>query len=268
MKKTIFTTIMITATVGAALFANGNNEAPAHGGQNGNNGVFGENGVEIVDLEGTVEKDSYGNLMIDEGKTNYLLAPTPTLRVDLQEGNIVEGEGFEGNTIYTKDGESYVNFHFTMVTVDGEEYVIDMNKLTKGGRGDRHEGSEETMGGSMHEENGDDKSHGGRGGFSIPDDAEEISLTGSIVLVEDHPVLETADGSYLIKMGRMSRDVLTEGATVEATGYVSPSLHNEDGKDYYDFMATSLTIDGEVVEVDFPMNGKGRDGEGRMGHDN
>ena len=113
MKKTLLITMFVSAAAGAALFAGGADDTAVPGRGYGMGFTDGE-GVDIVSLTGTVETDSYGNLMIDGGKTNYLLTSVPTLGVTLEEGDAVDGEGFAGNVLYTKDGESYQNFHLTM----------------------------------------------------------------------------------------------------------------------------------------------------------
>ncbi|MDC7220716.1 MAG: hypothetical protein PQJ59_12340 [Spirochaetales bacterium] len=273
MKKTIFTAMMITAAAGAALFANGADEA-ARGRGGEARGFAGPEGVEIVSIEGTVEKDSYGNMMIDDGKTNYLIAPVRSMDLVLEEGDVVDGEGVEGNLIYTKDGEDYVNFHLTMATVDGEEYVLDMKKMAgaKGAQGGRDMGRDNGRGadrGNMHDDQkgGDRPDHDGeRGGYAIAEDAEEITLSGAITFVDEfHPVIEADGVSYLFRMGRDNNEAIEDGAAVEVTGYVGPAIPGKDGKEYYGLKITTLTVNGEVIEVEAgPMN-KGDRSMGRRG---
>ncbi|MDC7223849.1 MAG: hypothetical protein PQJ60_08925 [Spirochaetales bacterium] len=267
MKKTILATMMFTALAGAALFANGSDESIERGRGPGR-GIVGEDGVEIVDLEGTVVSDGYGNLMIDEGKTNYLLVPVPSMGLKLDEGAVLAGEGFEGNTLYTKDGESYINFYLTKATVDGEEYIIDMKRIgsDRGGRnGSENRGRPEEK--ADHRDDRND--HGARGarderGGAIPEDAVKTTVAGTVVLDdENHPILETADASYMIRMGRMIEEQIAEGAAVEATGYVSEEPLTKEGKDYYRIMLTALTVDGVAVELE-----EGGPARGRMGAKN
>ena len=211
-------------------------------------------GVDIVSLSGTVETDSYGNLMIDGGKTNYLLTSVPTLGVTLKEGDAVDGEGFAGNVLYTKGGESYQNFHLTMANVNGEDYVIDLNGVRSpmgglyggmmyGGRGSRSGmmGYDDGYGrGGMmgygwnsddswtYSDDDDSRIWGPMGRGFTQATGEETTLEGTFELVDGfHPALVTGDGNYLIMMGHWTAADIPEGAGVEATGYAGSSLYNQ-----------------------------------------
>ncbi len=294
MKKTIFMSVIMSAVAGAALFAGGSND-PAAPGRGYGMGFINEDGVDLINIKGTVEKDSYGNLVVKSGKTAYIVSPMATLDVDIEEGTALEGEGFEGNTVYTKSGVSYKLFHLTMATVNGETSTVDLSRMGAplyGGRGGWY-GSEVCtdcdgeyygrgyaggmMGGGMMGGNwdrngradGDDWGYMGRG-YAPPVDSEDVkTLTGTIKYLDGfHPVLATGDGNYLIRMGRMQEGELAEGSRAEATGYVGPSLYTNDGEDYYSLMLTSLKVDGEEVALDYyggPFGGRSATGAPFMG---
>ncbi|MBN2626964.1 MAG: hypothetical protein JXA95_09895 [Spirochaetales bacterium] len=272
MKKIILMTIMMSAAAGAALFAGGSDDRTVPGRGYGM-GYFSEDGVDLISVKGTVDKDSYGNLMLDKGKTNYLLTAVPTLGVTLKEGDAIEGEGFEGNTLYTKDGKAYQNFHLTMVRVNGEDYAIDLNSMGYGygtggawggmgygGRGSRggmmgygYDGNEGWgRGGMMGWDNDENRAWGGMGrGFAPADgDYEETALEGTFTLEDGfHPALVTDKGNYLIMMGHWAAADIAEGANIEATGYAGRSLYTRDGEDYYSLILTSLKADGKEIDL-------------------
>ena len=248
MKKTLLFTMFITAAAGAAIFAGGAND-PALPGRGYGMGFIDGDGVEIISLSGTVETDSYGNLMIDKGKTNYLLATVPTLGASLKEGDVVEGEGFEGNTLYTKNGESYQNFHLTKASINGKDYIIDLNNYCAplgGSYGGMMNSGRNSRGGMT----GYDSY--GRGVSPYVNEGEETTVKGTLSFLDGfHPFLQADEGNFLIRMGHWVMDGLTEGTEVEATGYAGPSLYTENGEDYYSFIPTSLTVNGEEVDTGY-----------------
>jgi hypothetical protein len=259
MKKMILMTIMMSVAAGAALFAGGSEDRTVPGRGYGM-GYFSEDGVDLISVKGTVEKDSYGNLMLDKGKTNYLLAPAPTLGVSLKEGDVVEGEGFEGYTLYKKDGETYRNFHLTMVAVNGQDYAIDLNSMglgygTGGARGGMTGYGGYGRGGMMDWDDDGDRAwssmmYGGRGFAPADGNYEETSLEGTFALVDGfHPALVTDKGNYLIMMGRWAAADISEGANIAATGYAGRSLYTRDGEDYYSLILTSLKADGKEIDL-------------------
>ncbi len=270
MKKTLLFTMFITAAAGAAIFAGGAND-PTLPGRGYGMGFIDSDGVEIISLSGTVQTDSYGNLMIDKGKTNYLLAAAPTLGATLKEGDVVDGEGFEGNTLYTKDGESYQNFHLTKASINGKDYTIDLNNYCAplgGAYGGMMYGGRNSRGGMMGYDNygrggmmgygwndqADTRDWGymGRGVSPYVNEGEETTVKGTLSFLDGfHPFLQADEGNFLIRMGHWVMDGLTEGTEVEATGYAGPSLYTENGEDYYSFIPTSLTVNGEEVDTGY-----------------
>lgn len=255
-RAVIYTVILVLA--GGMVFAGGNPE----------NAVNGREPFEIISLKGTVEEDGYGHPLVVQGGKNYLVRVAPTLDVEVSPGEVIEGEGVLGRTLYRKDNKDYIEFFLTMAVVDGETRTVDtdrVNRFAPGGMNGRDAWGGPDLGASRRYMPG----NGGRmdwtgryGGTAAPGlsdrwdglEAEEITLTGTLTLYDDiHPVLTGNEGTYLLMMGPASHNIdWEEGAAVEATGYPARALYNEDGEEYHSLRVTSVAIDGEEIELDVP----------------
>jgi hypothetical protein len=288
MNKTIILTVVLTL-MGGMIFAGGGADTS----YNNRQGFNQAQEWEIISLKGDVVTDSYGNPMVSQGGKNYLISVAPTLDFDLTDASSIEGEGVIGRTVYTKNGKDYMEFHLTLVVVDGETKTVDLNRMQGygsnmmgyQGRMDRSNmpGSTRRPGsaardsfhnddqrGFFDKNNLDDRGFMGRDsdwddrgpmGMGFTDfQGEEKTLSGKITLYnEEYPMISSSEGKYVLMMGRFNYDDVDwkEGMTIEATGFTGRTLYSDEGEDYYTFMVSTAVVDGKEVEFDhLSMNGE------------